>query len=125
MSKKGEASLDEVYSAYKNSCPVLDYDSVIRQPVGTFNDYLKCQFTGNIIQVVDEGSDYSSPEYLIESGDNIIYCTYGRSAENREMRFIEGDTVTIYGDCQAITTYNTLTGENTVPQIWAYLIDLN
>lgn len=125
IEKTGEASLDKVYSTYKNSCLELDYDSVIRQSVGTFNDYIKCQFTGEIIQVIDEGGNYSSPKYLIESGNNIIYCIYGRSSENREMRFIEGDTVTIYGDCQALTTYNTLMGENTVPQIWAYLIDLN
>ena len=76
-------------------------------------------------QVVDEGGDFGIPNYLIKSGEDIVSCTYARSSENRDMRFIEGDIVTIYGECQALTTYDTLVGENTVPYIWAYLIDLN
>lgn len=125
MDKIGEASMEEVYSTYKSSCPLLDYSSVIRMPVGVFDKYIKCQFTGEIIQVVDEGGDFGIPNYLIKSGEDIVSCTYARSSENRDMRFIEGDIVTIYGECQALTTYDTLVGENTVPYIWAYLIDLN
>lgn len=125
VEKIGEASLDEVYSAYKNSCPELDYESTIRMPVGVFDEYIKCQFTGEIIQVINEGGDFGHPDYLIKSGDNIVYCTFARSSENRDMRFVEGDIVTIYGDCQSLTTYDTLIGENTVPFVWAYLIDLN
>ena len=125
VEKLGEVSIDEVYSTYKNSCPELDYDSVIRMPVGVFDENIKCQFTGEIIQVVNEGGDFGTPDYLIKSGENIVYCTFGRNAENRDIRFIEGDTVTIYGDCLSLTTYDTLIGENTVPSIWAYLIDLH
>lgn len=123
--KIDSVSIDEVHQEYEKSCPELDYESIIRKPVGTFSEDIKCKFTGEIIQIVNEGGEFGKPDYLIKSGDNIVYCTFDRSFENREMRFVEGDNVTIYGNCNALSTYDTIIGQNTVPSIWAFLIELN
>lgn len=121
----GETPLKEIHAAYKSGCPELDYESAMRIPVGSDEQNIKCKFTGEIFQIVDEGSEYSQPTYLIKSSNgNYVYVDYFRDFEYRDIRFIEGDIVTIYGEFVFLTTYDTLTGENTVPEINAYLIDL-
>lgn len=122
--KIGEISIDEVHAGYKNGCPVMDYESIARTPIGQSEQDIKCKFTGNIAQVIDEGNEFSTPTYLVESNGNYVYVEYYRSFENRNTRFLEGDNVTVYGNFTIMKTYDTLMGEKTVPQINTYLIEL-
>lgn len=122
--KIGEISIDDVHVGYKNGCPDMDYESIIRTPVDAAEQKIKCKFTGSIAQVIDEGGQFGTPEYLVESNGNYVYVVYFRAFENRNIRFLEGDNVTVYGNFTIMKTYDTLIGEKTVPQIDTYLIDL-
>ena len=123
--KVGEIPIEEIHTGYKNGCPDMDYESIVKTPIGTSTQKIKCRFTGSVIQVVDEGGQFRTPEYLIESNGNYVYVVYYRAFENRDIRFLEGDNVTVYGNFTIMKTYDTLTGEKTVPEIDAYLINLN
>ena len=123
--KIDEMPLEEFHASYKAGCPELDYEAVSRIPVGSDAEKQECSFSGKIFQVIEEGGDAREPVYLLRSGDNYVYVSYAREAENRDVRFLEGDSVTVYGDFTDMKTYDTLVGKNTVPQITAYLIDQN
>lgn len=117
----GEKNLDEVYTAFKNSCVDIDYETCLRNP-DSYVDTI-CKTSGEIIQIVSE-SDYSA-EYLISTSNGYIYATDYRNEENRSQRFLEGDNVVIYGAFSILKTYDTIIGpQNTIPEISAYIMEL-
>lgn len=123
--KVDEMAVEEFHAAYKAGCPELDYDAVARVPVGSDVEAARCRFTGKVVQVISEGSQHVSPEYLVKSGGQYVYISYKRGLENREQRFLKDDSVTACGNFTKMITYDTLVGKNTVPYIEAYLMELD
>lgn len=112
----GSANLDDIYSNYKSNCTELEYENIVREPENYINSVYK--ISGTIIQVIDENT------YLVSSDTGNIYVYFGK--DNREFRLLENDKITIYGRFNGLKTYDTIIGtENTVPDISAYIIDIN
>lgn len=114
-------NIDEVHSGYKSNCPELPYEDVLRNPdnySGTI-----CKISGTIFQIIDEGS-YSA-EYLISANSGYVYTAWHDDEKIRGNRFLEDDVVCLYGEFEGLKTYDTLTGEKTVPYITIHLMELN
>ena len=110
----GRDDLNSIYESYKSGCPSINYDDVQRNP----QDYEGASFkiSGSVFQIIDE-SAYSA-SYLISTDSGYVYASWHEDEDIRGSRFLEGDSITIYGKFEMLTTYNTLIGdENTVPQI--------
>ena len=116
----GNADLTSVYDSYKTSCQPIDYIGVSRNP-DQYEDN-KCFVTGNIFQVVSEGS-YSA-EYIVETADGLVYLNWYENEDARGSRFLEGDSVNIYGQYDGLKTYDSLAKENTIPRVIVNLIEL-
>lgn len=117
----GEEDLNQIYESYKSGCVEINYEDVQRNPQNYEDDSLK--ISGSIFQIIDE-SAYSA-SYLISTDSGYIYASWYENDDIRGSRFLEGDNVTVYGQFDALTTYNTLAGsENTVPQISVCIIEL-
>ena len=117
----GEEDLNQIYESYKSGCAEINYEDVQRNPQNYEDDSLK--ISGSIFQIIDE-SAYSA-SYLISTDSGYIYASWYENEDIRGSRFLEGDNVTVYGQFDALTTYNTLAGsENTVPQISVCIIEL-
>lgn len=116
----GHEDIESVHNAFKQSCPSINYDDLIRNP----DDYKEQSFKiyGKIFQVIDE-SDYSA-EYLISTDFGYIYASWYDDKEVRGSRLIDGDNVVLYGKFTGLKTYNSLIKENTVPDFSVILIDL-
>ena len=96
------------------------------------NDYI---IKGKVIQIQESYSNniqlliYATENELssLETSyfENLIYITYEYES-NSENRILEGDIITIYGECKGSKTYTTVLGSsNTVPYIKALYIDIN
>lgn len=116
----GSADLISVYDSYKASCSQIDYDGASRNP----DQYegSKCFVSGTIFQVVNEGS--SSAEYIVETADGLVYLNWYENEDTRGSRFLEGDSVNIYGQYDGLETYDSLVKENTIPRVIVNLIEL-
>lgn len=116
----GEVNINDVYSAYKSGCSEFSYEDALRNPdnySGTI-----CKISGTIFQIIEEGS--YSVEYLVSTNSGYVYANWYDDKEIRGSRFLEDDSVTLYGEFTGLMTYNTLSGENTVPNIIIHLIEL-
>lgn len=110
----GKEDLDSIYESYKSGCSAINYDDVQRNPQNYEGANLK--ISGSVFQIIDE-SAYSA-SYLISTDSGYVYASWYENGDIRGSRFLEDDNVTIYGEFEMLTTYDTLIGsENTVPQI--------
>ena len=109
-------------SEYKAACEEIDFDTLARNPESyTGNLYT---FTGEVLQVV-EYSSYTemrvdvTPVLLggeVMYYEDTIYMVY-HPAEG-ESKILEGDIITIYGQCAGEETYTSIFGETiTLPRI--------
>lgn len=109
-----EQQANDDRDAYINNCIKVDYGEVERNP-----DKFKgtsITFSGEVIQVSEGWFD--SVTLRIKSGKNIWYVTYYRS--EGESRILEGDKVTVYGECTGVTTYTSVIGNSvTLPSVRA------
>lgn len=105
-------------SAYISQCESVSYDDVARNPD---------KYEGKLIVVsgtVDQVSEgwFDSVTLRVKSNGNYWYVTHTR--EDGESRVLEGDYVTIYGECQGVKTYTTVLGSSkTIPAMRAEYID--
>ena len=110
----GRDDLNSIYESYKSECPDINYDDVQRNP----QNYEGANFkiSGSVFQIIDE-SAYSA-SYLISTDSGYVYASWYEDEDIRGSRFLEDDSITIYGKFEMLKTYDTLIGdENTVPQI--------
>lgn len=104
---------------YISSCKAADYKAIARDPAD--HEFELITFTGEVIQV-SEGW-FGSVILRIDTPDGIWYCTYTRSDD--EGRILEGDTLTVYGQCEGVETYTTIFGASeTIPSISIEYYDL-
>jgi hypothetical protein len=117
----GEINMEEVYAAVQANCIDFNYEEMMRN----YEDYkgTHCQVSGSIFQVISESS--ISAEYLLSTDAGYVYLDWYCPEDARSMNFLEGDSVTVYGEFNGRKTYNTLLGKNTVPSIMIYTIYLN
>lgn len=97
---------------YISSCKAADYRAIARDPAD--HEFELITFTGEVIQV-SEGW-FGSVILRIDTPDGVWYCTYTRSDD--ESRILEGDELTVYGQCEGVETYTTIFGASeTIPSI--------
>ena len=114
-----DASVGDFIQGFKDCCQSPEYKAVLRNP----EEYRGSNFTftGDVVQVVSEES--YCIKFLLETYyGELIYVWY--FPENSS-RILEGDNVAIYGTFHVLETYDTLFGENTVPRLSAYFLELN
>lgn len=115
----GNKDINEIHQNYKAHCPPLDYESVLRNP--DLYENTVCSVTGTIFQIIDE-STYSA-EYLLETASGYVYLSWLDDEPLRSERLLENDTVTVYGTFEILKTYDTFSGNKTVPQIHIAFVD--
>ncbi|WP_095171057.1 MULTISPECIES: hypothetical protein [Blautia] len=117
----GQQNLDDVYAAYKENCIDINYEDLQRNQ----SDYSGTNFkvSGTVFQIVDESS--LSAEYLISTDSGYIYVTWYDNSTARGSRFLENDSVSIYGKFSTLKTYDTLIDQKTVPEISVTFMELN
>lgn len=99
--------------AYASECQTLSYSDIQRNPDSYKN--IKCKFAGSVIQI-SEGWFGSLTLRIAQDGNNdaIWYVTY--SYDEGEEHILEGDYVTVYGNCEGTETYTGLLGNRvTIP----------
>lgn len=123
-----ELSEDE----YKNSCELISYDELARNP----NMYKskKVYFRGKVVQVTNNSSIFSDNSLTLrvdvtegEYGiwDDTIYVDYKYKDEN-ESKILEDDIITLYGEFVGEISYKSVLGAKiTLPHINAKYIVLN
>lgn len=111
---------------YKASCQDIAYDDLARNPDSYTGQFVK--FTGEIIQVIDDGTsatyriNVTEDEYGFWDDTVLVAYTY----EEGKGRFLEDDIVTFYGVYGGLYTYESTMGADiTVPSVYAEYIDLN
>ena len=111
---------------YKDTCRVADYDAIPRYP--SEYDGKDIKVTGEVVQVAEGWFD--SVTMRLRTGDSYDdykywMVHYTRKGDN-ESRILEGDTVTVYGECGGVETYTTILGStNTIPSVDAAYIDIS
>lgn len=104
---------------YKSLCNYLDYEDILRNPDSYDGKY--CVISGTVDQIIEGWFD-SYTIYLVDSDGNKWQCWY--SYEEGESHLLEGDNITVYGECNGTDTAETLIGEQvTMPDIDVEYID--
>ena len=124
-----QATQSALYASGAPSAPVylsLDYTAISRNPSSyTGNHYT---FTGKVLQVLEqEYSDYTLVNLRIATkgnADNAVFVTYRRPKDSD--RVLEGDSVTVYGECQGLYSYESVMGSTiTLPYFEADTVGIN
>ncbi len=110
---------------YKASCTAISYDDVARNP----NVYTgrRVVFHGEVIQIQESGRDVTLRVNVARNAneDSVLYIDYKRKNEN-EIRILEKDTITMYGEMNGIKQYQTVLGDQvSVPYLLAEYIAIN
>ncbi|MCD8128171.1 MAG: hypothetical protein LUD54_01115 [Oscillospiraceae bacterium] len=107
---------------YKAACITVDYHDVERNP----SDYdgTNIKFSGSVIQT-SETTLLGTTSLILrvsESG-NTWYVTY--TLPEGASRILEGDYVSVYGECGGVKSYTTVLGSSvTIPCVDAEYIDI-
>lgn len=104
---------------YKNLCQQLNYEDILRNPDSYDETY--CVLSGTVDQIIEGWFD-TYTIYVMDSSGNRWECLY--MYKDGESHLLEGDSVTVYGQCNGTTTATTLLGEQvTLPYIDAEYIN--
>lgn len=117
----GQQNLDDVYAAYKENCIDINYEDLQRNQSNYSGTNFKV--SGTVFQIVNESS--SSAEYLISTDSGYIYATWYDNSTARGSKYLENDSVSIYGKFSTLKTYDTLIDQKTVPEISVTFMELN
>ncbi len=123
-------SIKEPRSTYIPKCKNIDFVTLARNP----NQYKgqNFTFTGEVIQTMDGYNNNVeirmniTPELIFGETyyKDTIYVTY-QYENSYESRILEGDIVTIYGECEGLHSYISITNTQiTLPKIAAKYIDI-
>ena len=105
---------------YKAACKELVYKDIERNP-DSFSG-IKAKLSGKVIEA-QEGWFNVVTMRIMDPNTDIWYVTYTRS--NGEDRILEGDHVTVYGECKGCATYSSLLrGKVTIPAVNAKYMEI-
>ena len=106
----------------------ITYEELARKPdkyKGTM-----ATFTGQVVQVIESSSTTQirlatkKSEYLESYFEDIIFCEF--SPDIVSGRVLEGDILTVYGECKGLYKYTALLGnEISVPRMIVSMIDIS
>lgn len=116
-----DSGVDLTEDEYKSICEMLNYTEILRNP----DSYEKthCKLSGRVSQII-EGFLGSFTIYIEDSGGNTWGCTY--SYKDGETHLLEGDSVTVYGECKGTDTASTILGKQvTMPRIDVEYVEIN
>ncbi|MCK8606118.1 hypothetical protein LNP18_08380 [Leuconostoc citreum] len=117
FSESGDSS-DKDPNAYKTG---VTYDQIARTPKDFKNK--KVQFTGKVIQVIEDGKDVQVRLAIDGNSDNIILVLISSDLV-KSSRVLENDLLTVSGISNGTTSYDsTLGGKITVPEVKAKIIN--
>lgn len=106
---------------YKSFCEELNYEDILRNP-DTYKGSA-CKLRGKASQII-EGLFGSITIYVEDSSGNKWGCVY--SYKEGESHLMEGDSITIYGECKGTDTSTTVLGKQvTMPRIDVEYLDIN
>lgn len=123
-SKSYELSAKEKKQLFKKECKTYSYDKIARNP--DKYDGKKAKFTGEVIQVIEDGDDYTLRVNITKGTyywDDTILVSYTKRSD-KEPRILEDDIITMYGTLAGTYTYETVMGSSlTVPLFYAEYVD--
>lgn len=113
-------SVPDIVSAFKKSCPAIDYKGIMRNPDKAYGTI--CKASGTVLQVV-EITNYGFEDFLLRLNDgNIVFVSYHKGDGDN---ILEDDKVTVYGTFYKTKTYTSLLGTSqTVPELSSNYVDL-
>ena len=106
----------------------ITYDELARNP----NKYKgsMATYTGEVIQVMESSNKTQirlatkKNEYFESYTDDIIFCEF--SPDIVSGRILEGDIITVYGECNGLYTYTAVLGnEISIPTMIVSMIDIS
>jgi hypothetical protein len=104
---------------YISLCSELPYTDILRNEDNYKGKY--CELSGTVDQII-EGWFGTYTIYIVDNNDNKWECAY--VYKDGESHLLEGDQVTIYGECLGTTTSTTLAGKQiTMPYIDVEYVD--
>lgn len=112
-------SYDDFYSYFKQTCPPIDWEGIMRQPDEAYSSVWAA--TGTIFQIIE--STDTKVDFLLELEDGNI-VKVGHQYDEGESKLLEGDYLTVYGVFFKQYKYYSLAGERTVPSLGAYFVDV-
>lgn len=116
---------EDMKKAYCDSCKAYTYKEIARNPDSVKGE--KAKFTGEVIQVMEDGSSVVLRVNITAKGryyDDTIYVKYTRKADDED-RILEDDIVNIYGTLAGLETYTSITNQSvTLPKVYAEYIDI-
>ena len=97
----------KVLCAYMPDYNYVSYNKLARRP----NTYKgkKIYFDGEIVQVIEKGKNITFRIATDDNGSDVIWCTYTRPMNYS--RFLNNDSVRIYGISTGLYTYTSIFGE--------------
>lgn len=111
---------EELRADYIASCAVVEYEQIMRRP----DDYKgrPVTATGEVVQILEETHLFTGTSVNIrledENGDVWLLAYNKSEVETPNGNVLEGDRLTIYGDCTGTTSYKSLIGKQiTVPTV--------
>ena len=111
---------------YKAQCVEgYDYKTLARDPATYVGTYAK--FRGEVVQVMEGSGITVLRVNVTQNGygywEDTIYVNY--IPDEGDLRILEDDIVTIYGEMMELKTYETVMGSSvTIPQVYAKYIEL-
>lgn len=103
---------EEREQLYKNECETYSYDTIARNPDKYKGE--KGYVYGKVIQVIENGNDYTLRVAMNGSYSSVILVSYTKPAKND--RILEDDWVKMYGTWYGTYTYESTMGASiTVP----------
>lgn len=98
---------------YKDLCESLGYEDILRNP-DTYNGK-NCVISGKVDQIIEGWFD-SYTIFVSDSSGNKWGCVY--KYEEGESHLLEGDNITVYGECKGTENTKTVLGKQvTLPRI--------
>ena len=104
---------EDIIQEYKNTCPEMDYEAIMRNPTNARGTL--CKVTGTVRQVV-EVTDYKQDMLVSNSNGDYVYVTFSRNKNSDQL--LEGDEISAYGIFYMTQSYTTVLGSSkTVPKL--------
>lgn len=109
---------------YKSQCQSITYEELARN--GDNHKGEKLKFTGKVLQVMDILGGEGTQIRIATKGSYDDVVLIGYIYKEGQGRYLEKDSVTVYGECNGLVTYEAVSGANiTIPSCSAEYIDIN